>query len=71
MTANSKARFSVYAGRILMTLSLLALVSAWVSQLTNHSVLGMSQQHLFNDSMALALLGIGSFLDSLYHAKGL
>jgi len=29
----------------------------------------MSQQHLFNDAMVLALLGLGMFLDALWHAR--
>jgi hypothetical protein len=37
--------------------------------LTGRALMGMSQQHLFSDATALALLGIGSFLDALWHAR--
>lgn len=46
------------AAKILTSLSGLALVGAWLSQFTGGSLLGMTQQHLFSDSMALSLLGI-------------
>lgn len=65
------ARFSVYAGRLLLTLALVALVGAWTTQLTGGTTFGMSQQHLFSDATVLALLGIGSFLDALWHARNL
>lgn len=29
----------------------------------------MTQQHLFSDATVLALLGIGMFLDALWHAR--
>lgn len=29
----------------------------------------MNQQHLFNDAIALALLGIANLLDGLLHSK--
>lgn len=31
--------------------------------------MGMSQQHLFNDAIALALLGMGMFVDAFWHAR--
>ena len=63
------ARFSIYVGRIFLTLAFLALIQAWVTQATGGTVFGMNQQHLFNDAIALSLLGIGSFLDGLWHAR--
>ncbi len=67
---NSKAaRFAVYVGRILFTLALLALIGAWITQLTGQPLFGMSQQHFFNDAIVLSLLGIGSFLDAFWHEK--
>lgn len=71
MKTTTDARVAVYIGRILLTLAFLALVGAWITQLTSGAVLGMSQQHLFSDAMALALLGIGMFLDALWHARHL
>lgn len=65
------AHYFVNIGRVLLMLALLALLGAWVTQLTDGTLMGMSQQHLFNDAIALALLGIGSFLDALWHARNL
>ena len=65
------ARYAVYIGRILLTLAFLALVGAWVTQLTGVPLVGMNQQHLFSDATVLALLGIGMFLDALWHARKL
>ena len=69
MNATTAARFAVIIGRILLTLALLALLGAWVTQLTDGRLLGMSQQHLFSDATVLALLGIGMFLDALWHGR--
>ena len=70
MNANPSARLAVFVGRLLLALALVALVGAWATQLMGSPLLGMSQQHLFSDATVLALLGIGSFLDALYHVKG-
>lgn len=71
-TATVKATpFFVHLGRVLLALAFLALLGAWLTQLTGGTLLGMSQQHLFDDATVLALLGIGSFLDALWHARNL
>ena len=64
------ARLSSIVARVLFLLALLTLIGAWTTQLTGGTLLGMNQQHLFNDTFAFALLGIGSFLDALWHSKG-
>ena len=69
MNAPTAARIAVYLGRVLFTLALLALVGAWITQLKGAPLFGMSQQHLFSDATVLALLGIGMFLDALWHAR--
>ena len=69
MTDQRLASLAVYIGRILLVLAFLALLGAWLTQLTGGELMGMSQQHLFNDATALSLLGIGSFLDALWHAR--
>ena len=69
MNAASAARTAVYIGRVLFTLALLALFGAWITQLTGSPLFGMSQQHLFSDATVLALLGIGMFLDALWHGR--
>lgn len=66
---NTGARFAVYIGRVFLALAFFALLGAWITQLTGRTIFGMSQQHLFNDAVALALLGIGMFLDGLWHAR--
>lgn len=70
MNANARARYTVYVGRALWTLALLAMMGTWIVQLTGKPLLGMDQQHLANDAIALALLGIGALLDGLLHTKG-
>ncbi len=68
-TEDKLATLAVYLGRILFTLAFLALLGAWLTQAMGGTLLGMSQQHLFNDAIVLSLLGIGSFLDALWHAR--
>ena len=59
----------VYLGRTFFVIATLALLGAWITQLTGGTLLGMSQQHLFNDAIVLSLFGIGMFLDALWHAR--
>ena len=60
----------VYLGRLFFVLATLALLGAWITQLTaDGKLLGMSQQHLFSDAIVLSLFGIGMFLDALWHAR--
>ncbi len=54
-------------GRIFLTLSFLSLVGAWLNQITGFSPLGMTQQHMFNDSIALSLIGIALLIDAAFH----
>ncbi len=61
--------FMVYLGRIFFALAFLALLGAWYTQLTGGTLLGMSQQHLFNDAIVLSLFGIGQFVDAIWHAR--
>lgn len=65
------ARWAVYIGRFFLVCAFLALLSASVSQLTKSPVFGMSQEHIFHDATVLALLGIGMFLDAIWHARNL
>lgn len=61
--------FFVYLGRLFLALAFLALLDAWLTQLTNVTILGISQQHLFNDAIALSLLGIGMVIDAFWHSR--
>lgn len=54
-------------GRIFLIISFLSLVGAWLNQLSGFSPLGMTQQHMFNDSIALALISIALFIDAAFH----
>ena len=60
-------KLSMLLGRGLLAVAVVPLLGAWLLELKGGTILGMDQQHLFNDVMALALLGIGSLLDALVH----
>ncbi len=69
---NKKATpIMVNLGRIFFALATLALLGAWLTQLTGGTLLGMTQQHLFNDAIVLSLFGIGMFLDALWHSRNI
>ncbi|MDQ8757380.1 hypothetical protein RCO27_14210 [Sphingosinicella sp. LHD-64] len=61
----------VAIGRVLLVLAFLALLGAWLADATDGAVAGLSQPHLFNDAIVLALLGIASMLDAFWHARDL
>lgn len=65
------AKAAVLIGWLCGLLAVLALLGAWVTQLTGGTVFGMSQQHLFNDAIVLALFNIAGALDGLLHSKNL
>ncbi len=54
-------------GRIAITIAFLSLIGAWLNQLTGFAPLGMTQQHMFNDSIALSLIGIALLIDAAFH----
>lgn len=54
MSPASGAHVTVYIGRGFLFAALLALLGAWLTQLTGATLLGMTQQHLFSDATALA-----------------
>lgn len=68
-TTEKATPFFVYLGRLFFALAFLALLGAWLTQLTGGTLMGMSQQHLFNDAIALSLLGIGMMVDALWHSR--
>lgn len=71
MNNASAGRFFTGLGRAFIVAAILALIGAWITQLTGETFLGMSQQHFFNDAMTLSLLGIALLLDALLHLKNL
>lgn len=70
-TSNQATPLFVYVGRLLLTLAFFALLGAWLTQVTGGAIVGFTQQHLFNDAIALSLLGIGSFLDAFWHSRNI
>lgn len=71
-TTTSKATpFFVYLGRFFFASAFVALLGAWFTQLTGGTLLGMDQQHLFNDAIVLSLFGIGMFVDALWHSRNI
>ena len=56
--------FKFYLARLLFGLAFLAVLGAWLTQLTGGTLLGLSQLHLFNDAIVLCLFGIGMYLDA-------
>ena len=67
----SQARLMVILGRGAIMLSLLALLGAWTTQLTGTALFGLRQEHIFNDAIVLALLGLAFFVDAFWHARGI
>lgn len=63
------ARIALRIGRLLLLLSALALLGAWLSEWRGGELFGLSQQHLFNDATVLALLGIGGLIDAWFHER--
>ena len=70
MEYHTVARKMVYTARIATLLAVLALVGAWITQVRDGTLLGMSQQHLFNDAIALGVIGIALFADAYWHGRG-
>ena len=66
----NKTRAATGVGRLCGALAVLALLGAWITQLTGGTILGMSQQHFFSDATVLALFCIAGLLDGIVHAKG-
>lgn len=63
-------RVSVGIARLLSFVAFLALLGAWIAQVKGGTLMGLTQEHLFNDAIALALLGIAMFVDAYWHARG-
>ena len=66
-----KIKLSITIARVCGIFAIISLIGAWITQITGGSILGMSQQHLFFDSIALSLISIGNFIDSLLHSRNL
>lgn len=66
---STAARRAVVVARVFVFLSILALAGAWIAEMLGSSVFGMTQQHLFNDAIVLALLGIAWFADAYWHDR--
>ena len=64
-------KIAIYLGRVFGLMAFIALIGAWITQLTSRPLFGMSQRHLFNDAIVLALFSISGLLDGLVHSKNL
>lgn len=64
-------KLAIGLGRICGGLAFLALLGAWITQLTGGTILGMGQQHFFNDATVLALFCIAGLLDGVLHSRSL
>ena len=61
---------SIRVGRTFGVLAFLALLGAWTTHFTGGTILGIGQQHFFNDAtVVLALLCIVGLLDGLVPSK--
>ena len=65
------AKTFVNLGRFLSLLSFIAFMLTWVTGLTGGTILGRTEEHLFNDAIVLALLSIVCLLDGYIHSKNL
>ena len=63
------AKLFIAGGRFFGLLALLALLGAWITQVTGQPLFGMSQQHLFNDAIVMSLFCIAGLLDGIVHSK--
>lgn len=68
MNTRAAAR-AVAVARVFILLAFLALIGAWIAEVRDGTVLGMSQEHLFGDATVLSLLGIALFADAYWHAR--
>lgn len=64
-----RAKIVFVIARVLGVLAFIALVCAWITQITGGSIIGMNQQHFFFDSIVLSLLSIANLLDGFLHSK--
>lgn len=60
----------ILGGRVAAALGVLALLGAWLTQMTGSPLLGMRQEHLFADAAVLLLLAIFLVLDGRLHLEG-
>lgn len=64
-------KLAINGGRLCGLLAVLALIGAWITEVTGRPLFGLSQQHLFNDAIVLSLFAIAGLLDGIVHAKSL
>jgi len=64
---NKQSRFYIKLGRILSGLAVIAFVLTWF--VGEGEIMGMSEAHLFNDAIVLALFSIICLFDGCLHIK--
>lgn len=70
-TAHKPGTVTIAIARACGALAVLALLGAWITQLTGGTILGMGQQHFFEDATVLTLFCIAGLLDGILHSKGI
>lgn len=63
--------WAIVGARVAGTLAFLALIGAWLATMRGGPVLGMSEQHLFNDAIVLSLFAIAGLLDGIVHRQAM
>lgn len=63
----SSALTVVTLARVILAAAILALAGAWVTEIIDAPLFGLSQQHLFSDATALALIAIAFFVEAIIH----
>jgi len=58
----------VMLGRVALAGGIFAFIGAWITELTDAPLFGLSQQHLFSDAVVLVLIGIAFLIDAYIHA---
>jgi len=61
--------WAIAGARVVGILAILALLGAWLATWRGGQVLGLSEQHLFNDAIVLTLMSIAGLLDGIVHRR--
>ena len=63
--------WAIVGARIAGTLAFLALLGAWAATVRGGAFLGLTEQHLFDDAIVLALFSIAGLLDGIVHRQAM
>lgn len=65
------AKFFITTGRVICFFAILALLGAWTAHATDKEIMGMNEQHLFNDATVLSILSLVFLFGGFLHSKDL